>query len=59
MANKIIVKNGEGVPPSGALDTAELGFDKTNKKIYVGLEGTNVLVGTSEVEYLSGVKENI
>lgn len=59
MANKIIVKNGEGVPPSGTLDTAELGFDKTNKKFYAGLEGTNILLGASEVEYLDGVTENI
>ena len=36
MANKIIIKNGAGAPPSDALDTAELGFDTTNKKVYIG-----------------------
>lgn len=36
MANKIIIKNGAGAPPSDALDVAELGFDTTNKKVYIG-----------------------
>lgn len=36
MANKIIIKKGDGTPPSGALDVAELGFDTTNKKFYIG-----------------------
>lgn len=42
MANKIIIKNGSGAPPE--LSTAELGFDKTNKALYVGNSGTNVLL---------------
>lgn len=36
MANKIIIKNGAGAPPNDALAVAELGFDKTNDKLYVG-----------------------
>lgn len=59
MSNKIIIKNGNGIPSNGTLDTAELGFDKANKKIYVGLDGTNILLGSSEVEHLDGVTENI
>ena len=33
MSNKIIIKNGDGTPPSGSLDVAELGVDLTNKKV--------------------------
>lgn len=44
MANKIIIKNGSGAPANGKLDTAELGFDKTNKALYVGNNGTSVLL---------------
>lgn len=59
MSNKIIIKSGDGPPSDGTLDTAELGLDKKNEKIYIGLGGTSILVGTSEVEYLSGIEKNI
>lgn len=34
MSNTIILKNGEGSPPS--LETAELGFDRANEVLYIG-----------------------
>lgn len=50
MANKIIIKNGAGAPPSDALAVAELGFDTQNKKLYIGdtLE-TNLLINPLSV----------
>ena len=59
MANKITIKNGIGPPSDGTFDTAEMGLDKKNKKIYIGFDNTSVLIGTSEVEHLSGIKKNI
>jgi hypothetical protein len=52
MANKIIIKNGSGAPGAGTLQSSELGFDKENKKLYIGLEGEDVaplLVNPPEV----------
>ena len=49
MANKIIIKNGSGAPPSGSLAVAELGFDKTNKKVYIGHSDGPIEVGTSDL----------
>lgn len=45
MANQIIIKNGNGTPPSDALAIAEFGFDTKNKRLYIGdsLE-TNFLI---------------
>lgn len=40
MVNKIQIKRGSGAPAVGALDVGELGWDKINKKLYVG-NGTN------------------
>lgn len=36
MANKIQIKRGSGAPASGVLDVGELGWDTTNKRLYVG-----------------------
>lgn len=36
MANKIQIKRGSGAPASGILDVGELGWDTTNKRLYVG-----------------------
>ena len=36
MANKIQIKRGSGTPATGILDVGELGWDSTNKKLYVG-----------------------
>lgn len=52
MANKIIIKNGDGAPGADTLQSSELGFDKENKKLYIGLEGENtspLLVNPPEV----------
>lgn len=52
MANKIIIKNGSSAPGAGTLQSSELGFDKENKKLYIGLEGEDVaplLVNPPEV----------
>ena len=40
MSNKIQIKRGAGAPASGLLDVGELGWDTTNKKLYVG-NGSN------------------
>lgn len=40
MSNKILIKSGNGAPANGVLDTAELGFDKTNNKLYIGNNGS-------------------
>ena len=50
MANKIIIKNGSGAPPSGSLDVAELGFDRTGKKVYIGHTDGPIEVGTSDLK---------
>lgn len=52
MANTIIIKNGSSAPGAGTLQSSELGFDKENKKLYIGLEGENtepLLVNPPEV----------
>lgn len=36
MANKIQIRRGSGAPAMGVLDVGELGWDITNKKLYVG-----------------------
>ena len=36
MENKIIIKNGAGAPNNQVLDEAELGYDRTGKKLYSG-----------------------
>ena len=36
MANKIQIRRGSGTPTTGVLDIGELGWDATNKKLYVG-----------------------
>lgn len=41
MSNRIIIKNGENAPPSGALHASELGFDFKNKLLYVGVENND------------------
>lgn len=43
MSNKIILKHGAGAPADGVLDEAELGFDTTEKKLYIGYSDNNVL----------------
>jgi hypothetical protein len=48
MATKIITKSGSGVPSAGALDTAELAVDLTNKRIYTKDSGGTVIeLGTN------------
>ena len=41
MPNKILIKQGSGAPAKGVLDVGELGWDITNKKLYIG-NGTGV-----------------
>jgi hypothetical protein len=36
MENKIIIKNGAGAPNNQVLEEAELGYDRTGKKLYGG-----------------------
>ena len=36
MAQKIQIKQGSGAPAKGVLDVGELGWDITNKKLYIG-----------------------
>lgn len=38
MSNTIIIKNGENAPPQKSLLASELGFDRKNKLLYVGIE---------------------
>ena len=38
MNNTIIIKNGENTPPQKSLLASELGFDRKNKLLYVGVE---------------------
>lgn len=38
MGNTILIKHGAGAPTSEQLQPYELGFDKTNKKLYIGVE---------------------
>lgn len=50
MSNKIIIKNGSGAPNNGALSLAELGFDITNKKVYIGHPDGNVLLNPNQIK---------
>ena len=60
MANKITIKNGDGLPANGTLDTAELGFDKTNEKLYVGSKDKkSVLISSSKIKFLEGVSSDV
>jgi hypothetical protein len=36
---KLKIKTGEGAPASGALETAELGYNSADKKLYIGNDG--------------------
>lgn len=38
MSNTILIKHGAGAPTSEQLQPYELGFDKTDKKLYIGVE---------------------
>lgn len=38
MGNTILIKHGAGAPTSEQLQPYELGFDKTDKKLYIGVE---------------------
>lgn len=44
MSNIIKIKRGAGKPASGALKEGELGFDTTNKDLYIGSDDTNNFV---------------
>lgn len=44
MSNTFIIKNGSGTPASGVLKEAELGFDTTGRKLYVGTGEIPILV---------------
>lgn len=44
MSNSILIKNGSG-KPEGILLNNELGFDKTNKNLYIGTESGPQLIG--------------
>lgn len=73
MSNKIIIKSGNGAPGNGVLSLAELGFDITNKKVYIGHSDGNVLLNPNQTElsdlgviataaelnYVDGVTSNI
>lgn len=50
MSNKIIVKNGSGAPGNGVLSLAELGFDTTNKKVYIGHPDGNILLNPNQIK---------
>lgn len=50
MSNKIIVKNGSGAPGNGILSLAELGFDTTNKKVYIGHPDGNILLNPNQIK---------
>ena len=41
MSNIIKIKRGAGKPANGVLKEGELGFDTTNKDLYVGSDDTN------------------
>lgn len=58
MANKIIIKNGPGIPPKGALDKAELGYDFDNKMVYIGTgENGDITTVTGAIVDLSDAIE--
>ena len=41
MSNIIKIKRGEGIPANGVLKAGELGFDTTNKDLYIGTDDTD------------------
>jgi hypothetical protein len=49
--NKIQIKRGAGAPSPGVLDVGELGWDKTNKKLYVGNGTDNPSTQINGFEY--------
>lgn len=55
MGNTIQIKTGSGAP-KGILVKGELGFDTTNKKLYIGLGETNPFMVTADYLPLNGGK---
>ena len=51
MSNKIIIKHGQSVPPIGALQRGEMGFDYLNKKLYMGISDQEIVCLNSEINY--------
>lgn len=41
MSNIIKIKRGAGKPANGVLKAGELGFDTTNKNLYIGTDDTD------------------
>ena len=41
MSNIVKIKRGAGKPANGVLKEGELGFDTTNKGLYIGSDDTN------------------
>ena len=41
MSNRIKIKRGPGIPANGTLRAGELGFDTTNRELYIGTDDTD------------------
>lgn len=59
MNNKIIIKNGNTPPSSQDLDVSELGFDKKNKKLYIGHDDGPILLNYGEDMSKYATKEQV
>lgn len=51
MSNTIIIKNGVSPPTSGILQKGELGFDRLNKKFYIGVSKQEVFCFNQDINY--------
>lgn len=52
MANTFTIKRGAGAPADGVLEAFELGYDKTNNNLYIGLENGTACLLTDRNKYL-------
>lgn len=52
MANIITVKSGSSTPTISNLEELQLGFDKTNKKLYIRCNNEIIQIGTSKEEII-------
>lgn len=48
MSNTIKIRRGSSAPASGVLEEYELGWDYTNKSLYIGVHSSNAIVLTGE-----------
>lgn len=56
MSNTILIKNGSGKPSAGVLKNNELGFDTTNKNLYIGTEsGPQLIGGFNDLGYIEDI----